>query len=184
LFRHRAQESGLVSPPCRRFLVPCWRAAFPDNGSTPKWRQTEMRWSAAQTLAYIITGVPHEWKDWTSKMGPEIEPAAIKLGRAVGADRVSAWAGEPLKGRLSRYPAINFAFRDLSGSCVPTETWRLHLHIDYQPMRVAVGTGLNLIRMRSSKHSQSRLQPVPNTGCWMKLGGFTPRVRSASEMIC
>jgi hypothetical protein len=67
-----------------------------------------MRWSAAQTLAYIITGVPHEWKDWTSKMGPEIEPAAIKLGRAVGADRVSAWGRRTPQGPIEQIPGDQF----------------------------------------------------------------------------
>jgi hypothetical protein len=53
-----------------------------------------MRWSAAQALAWIIRQTPLELKQWTSEMGPEIDPAAIKLSRAIGADQVSAW-GRP-----------------------------------------------------------------------------------------
>jgi hypothetical protein len=53
-----------------------------------------MRWSAAQALAWIIRRKPLELKEWTSKMGPKIEPAAIKLSRAIGAGQVRAW-GRP-----------------------------------------------------------------------------------------
>jgi len=53
-----------------------------------------MRWSAAQALAWIIRQTPLELNEWTSEMGPEIEPTGIRLSRAIGSDQIHAW-GRP-----------------------------------------------------------------------------------------
>jgi len=73
-----------------------------------------MRWSAAQALAWIIRQAPLELKKWTSEMGPEIEPAAIKLGRAIGADQVSAWGRIKRHGLLKRIPGEDFRIPGLT----------------------------------------------------------------------
>jgi hypothetical protein len=60
-----------------------------------------MRWSAAQTLAWIIQQDPLELNKWTREMGPKIEPAAKQLGAMIGASKISAW-GQTKTPRLAR----------------------------------------------------------------------------------
>lgn len=50
-----------------------------------------MRWSAAQTLGWIIRGDPRDLGSWTTDMGPELKNAETELAKAIGAERVRAW---------------------------------------------------------------------------------------------
>lgn len=50
-----------------------------------------MRWSAAQTLSWIIRKTPLELTDWTSDMGPMIKDAQKKLARVIASGEVQAW---------------------------------------------------------------------------------------------
>jgi hypothetical protein len=49
-----------------------------------------MRWSAAETLSWIIRRQPRKLKDWTPDMGPKIESAQRELASAIAEDRVHA----------------------------------------------------------------------------------------------
>jgi hypothetical protein len=53
-------------------------------------------WSAAEGLAWIITGVPLEWKEWAGlQLARHMEEAGKELARVIGEDQVRA------QGRLS-----------------------------------------------------------------------------------
>lgn len=73
-----------------------------------------MRWSAAQTLAWIIQHEPVELKEWTTEMGPKIEPAAKTLATAIGADEVIGWGRATSHGSLEKIPGGSFRISGLS----------------------------------------------------------------------
>lgn len=73
-----------------------------------------MRWSAAEALSWIIRQEPLELRNWTNAMGPEIEPAAINLGRAIGAGQVSAWGRMKRHGSLKQIPGGDFRITGLT----------------------------------------------------------------------
>ena len=73
-----------------------------------------MRWTAAQALAWIIRQTPLGLSEWTPEMGPEIEPAAIKLGRAIGADQIGAWGRMKRHGPVTRIPGEDFRISGLT----------------------------------------------------------------------
>jgi hypothetical protein len=73
-----------------------------------------MRWSAAQALAWIIRQTPLELKEWTSEMGPEIEPAGKKLAKAIGADQVCAWGRPKPHALTEKIPSDQFRIPGLT----------------------------------------------------------------------
>jgi hypothetical protein len=68
-----------------------------------------MKWSAAQTLSWIIKQEPLELKDWPAGMGPQIEPAQKMLSSRINASNIRA--EEARTARLSKYQAETFVFR-------------------------------------------------------------------------
>ena len=50
-----------------------------------------MRWSAAQTLAWILRRAPLDLRKWTSDMGPELAKAKEELSRAISEERLTTW---------------------------------------------------------------------------------------------
>jgi hypothetical protein len=71
-----------------------------------------MRWSAAQSLAWIIRKKPLELRVWLTEMGPDIEPAGKMLAEAIVLVMYAHGAGQSLTRLSSRYPTTNFAFQD------------------------------------------------------------------------
>jgi hypothetical protein len=67
-----------------------------------------MRWTAAQTLSWIIKQVPLEWKDWSAGMGPKLEPSQSALATSIGADKISAWGRKERHGSLEQIPGGDF----------------------------------------------------------------------------
>ena len=59
-------------------------------------------WSAAEALAWIIIGVPLEWKEWAglSELGGRMEQAGKELARAIGKDQVRAQGRLSLQGQM------------------------------------------------------------------------------------
>jgi hypothetical protein len=67
-----------------------------------------MRWSAAQTLSWIIQQEPLELKDWRAGMGPKIEPAQRKLASSIRANKIGAWGRKKRHGSLEKIPGGDF----------------------------------------------------------------------------
>jgi hypothetical protein len=67
-----------------------------------------MRWSAAQTLSWIIRQDPLGLKDWPSEMGPKIEPIQKKLATSIGDSKISAWGRKEPHRTLEPIPAGDF----------------------------------------------------------------------------
>jgi hypothetical protein len=67
-----------------------------------------MRWSAAQTLSWIIQQEPLELKDWRVGMGPKMEPAQKTLTTGIGANKISAWGRKKRHGSHEQIPGGDF----------------------------------------------------------------------------
>jgi hypothetical protein len=67
------------------------------------------RWSAAEALAWIIIGVPLEWKEWFGlpELAQHMEEAEIILGEAI-CDGVPAWGRPSHHARKEQIPADDF----------------------------------------------------------------------------
>jgi hypothetical protein len=65
------------------------------------------RWSAAEALAWIITGVPLRLKEWAGlpELGDGMEQAGIDLARAISEDHVLAWGSLDPLGPMKRMPS-------------------------------------------------------------------------------
>ena len=61
-------------------------------------------WPAVLALAYIIEGMPLEWKEWTADMVRQAERTGIDLGEAIGADQVLAWGRLTPQGPMEQIP--------------------------------------------------------------------------------
>jgi hypothetical protein len=72
-----------------------------------------MRWSAAQTLSWIIQQEPLELKDWRAGMGSKIEPAQLSLASSIGANKISAWGRKKRHGALEQIPNGDFRISGL-----------------------------------------------------------------------
>ncbi len=73
-----------------------------------------MRWSAAQTLSWIICKAPLELSNWTPEMGPMIKDAQKELTRLIGSGEVRAW-GRPQPHKLvERIPSDPFRIPNLA----------------------------------------------------------------------
>lgn len=72
-----------------------------------------MRWSAAQTLSWIIQQDPLELKDWRAGMGPKMEPAQKTLATSIGANKISAWGRKKRHGSLEQIPGGDFRISGL-----------------------------------------------------------------------
>jgi len=67
-----------------------------------------MRWSAAQTLSWIIQQEPLELKDWRAGMGSKMEPAQKTLAKSIGTNKISAWGRKNRHGSLEQIPGGDF----------------------------------------------------------------------------
>jgi hypothetical protein len=83
------------------------------------------RWPAMLALAYIIEGMPLEWKEWTAEMVRQTERAEIDLGEAIGADHVPAWGRRSLYGPLERIPDGDFRAEMVEMKVPPVSATRL-----------------------------------------------------------
>jgi hypothetical protein len=96
------------------------------------------RWTAAEALAWIIAGVPLEWREWAElpELGGGMEQAGKELAQAIGEDRVRA------QGRLSpQGPMESLPGSDLR---MPGFRWLIHPNGDLgtsPPGRLAVFQG-------------------------------------------
>ena len=73
-----------------------------------------MRWSAAQTLSWIIRQEPLELKQWSPDMGPKMEPAQKTLATGIGAGKITAWGRRKRHGSLVQIPAGDFRISRMS----------------------------------------------------------------------
>jgi hypothetical protein len=76
---------------------------FPEGS----WR-CNMRWTAAQTLSWIIQQEPLEFRDWSTGIGPKIEPAQKTLATGIGAGKITAWGRRERHGSLEQIPGGDF----------------------------------------------------------------------------
>jgi len=67
-----------------------------------------MKWSAAQTLSWIIRREPLELKQWTSDMGPKITDAQRGLTEKLAAGVVQAWGRKQPHGLTEQLPSDPF----------------------------------------------------------------------------
>ena len=74
-----------------------------------------MRWSAAQTLSWIIRREPLELKQWTSDLGPELVNAQRELAKKL-ADGLQAWGRREPHGLAERIPSDPFHINGLTVS--------------------------------------------------------------------
>jgi hypothetical protein len=72
------------------------------------------KWSAAQTLAWIIRQEPLELRKWASDMGSQLEPAAKKLSEAIGGGDVNAWGRPEPHALTERIPNDQFSIQDIT----------------------------------------------------------------------
>jgi hypothetical protein len=73
-----------------------------------KFVEVDMRWSAAQTLAWIIRQEPLELKDWPAGIAPKLEPTQERLATSIGANKISAWGRKKRHGSLEQIPGGDF----------------------------------------------------------------------------
>src|SRR5689334_4639187 len=75
-----------------------------------------MRWSAEDTLSWIIVHKPCKFRDWTPDMGREYERAQRELAAAVATERVCAWGRNEKEphGPLEQVKADRFRLRDVN----------------------------------------------------------------------
>jgi hypothetical protein len=74
----------------------------------------DMRWSAAQTLSWIIRQEPLELKQWTLDMGPLIIHAQKKLADEIAAGHVHAWGRPQPHGLVEQVPNSQFQISGLT----------------------------------------------------------------------
>jgi hypothetical protein len=85
------------------------------------------RWLAAEALAWIIIGVPLEWKEWPGlpELARHTEDAEIALGEAICENRVAAWGRPSRYGRMKRIPSDDFRPELVELRATPASVTRL-----------------------------------------------------------
>jgi hypothetical protein len=68
----------------------------------------DMRWSAAQTLSWIIRQEPLELKQWTTDMGQLIISAQKQLANEIAAGHVHVWGRPQPHGLVEQVPNSQF----------------------------------------------------------------------------
>jgi hypothetical protein len=63
-----------------------------------------MRWSAAQSLSWIIKQEPLPLREWTSDMGPNLKDAQKRLAGSISAGEVQAWGRKQPQGLVENIP--------------------------------------------------------------------------------
>jgi hypothetical protein len=130
-------------------------------------------WSAAEALAWIIVGVPLEWKEWAGlpELARHMEDAEIALGEAICENRVAARGRPSRYGRVKRISSDDFRPELVELRATPVSVTRLPKVVVGVDGNLAIspryrlsdykgplGPRSNVIQLRSGRHSPSRCE--------------------------
>ena len=77
-------------------------------------KEADMRWSAAQTLSWIMRQEALELRQWTADMGPMIIDAQRMLASKIAAGQVQAWGRKQPHGLAEQIPTDPFRIPGLT----------------------------------------------------------------------
>src|SRR5262245_23452801 len=72
-----------------------------------------MRWSAAQTIGWILRRQPLHLEQWTTEMGPELSGAQKQLAMAIASGQVQAWGRKQAHALTEQLPTDPFRISGL-----------------------------------------------------------------------
>jgi hypothetical protein len=80
-------------------------------------------WTAAEAVAWIIIGIPLEWKEWLPELARHVEQAGIALGEAICEDRAAARGRPSRYGRVQRIPGDDLRSDMIEVKATPAGPW-------------------------------------------------------------